>query len=41
VAKLVIFDLVQALALLYVVITRPFDNIKDNIIEILNEILFF
>ena len=40
-AKLTLFNLLQFLSLLYVIIIRPFDSVKDNILEILNDTLFF
>lgn len=40
-ARLTLFVFCQALQLFYVVLTRPFDSIYKNIIEILNESMFF
>ena len=39
-ARLVLFNFIQVLALLYAVVIRPFDTVTDNIMEVLNETLF-
>ena len=40
IARLVIFDTIQIIALLYTIFVRPFDSITENFMEILNEFVF-
>ena len=35
-----VFTTVQIIALIFVIITRPYKEVRDNIIEIMNEIIF-
>ena len=39
--KMTFFTLIQFLSLSYSTIVRPFESCKDNIIEIMNDLIFF